>query len=45
VEQPVGAFEQGLARDRQLDPVGRPAQQVAADEALERADLAAEGRL
>ena len=45
VEQPVGALEQGLTRDRELDAVGRATQQVAADEAFERADLAAEGRL
>ena len=44
-EQPARAVEQRAAGHRQLDAVRRAAQQLAADEPLERADLAAERRL
>src|SRR6185436_708548 len=40
-----GAVEQRLARDRQLDAVAGAAEEMAAQELLEPADLAAEGGL
>jgi hypothetical protein len=45
LEQALGALEQRFSRQRQLDPVSRAAQQIAADQLLERADLAAQRRL
>ncbi len=42
VEQPARAVQQGAAGDGQLDPVGRAPQQLAAQHALERPDLAAQ---
>ncbi len=44
-EQRPGPRQQGLAGQRQLDALGRPAEQVAADEAFQAADLAAQRRL
>ena len=44
-QQFAGPVEEGLAGQRQLDPVRRPPQQVRPDQALQRADLAAQRRL
>ena len=44
-EDRAGVVEQRIARQCQLDPVRRPPEQLAADEPLERTDLAAQGGL
>ena len=44
-QEPPGPVEQRLARDRQLDAVGGAAQEIAAQQLLEPADLPAEGGL
>ena len=44
-EQPPSPVQQRAAGDGQLDPVGRAAQQLAAEQTLQGADLAAQRRL
>ena len=44
-EQRTSPRQQGLAGQRQLDALSGPAEQVAADEAFQAADLAAQRRL